>query len=119
VQFYLDVPFQLTSKMATDTRHAAEKPAAVAHLEDKTELGSDKHVVAQNADYTGAEAKTDPAEIALVRKIDWRLMVCIHLLFCLAFEAGKIRVNVRTADTMHHVLPQLRGPQCDCASETE
>lgn len=27
------------------------------------------------ADRTGAVAKTDPEEIALVRKIDWRLMV--------------------------------------------
>ena len=83
MQFYHDVPFQLTSKMATDTKNDAEKPTAVTHLEDKTELGPDKHVVAQNADYTGAEAKTDPAEIALVRKIDWRLMVRIHLLLCL------------------------------------
>jgi hypothetical protein len=28
----------------------------------------------ESADYTGAQAKTDPAEIALVKKIDWRLM---------------------------------------------
>jgi hypothetical protein len=34
-----------------------------------------KHIAVENADYTGAEAKTDPAEIALVKKIDWRLMV--------------------------------------------
>ena len=40
---------------------------------DKSELGPDKHAGA--VDYTGAEAKTDPEEIALVRKIDWRLMV--------------------------------------------
>lgn len=45
----------------------------MAHLEDKSELGPDKHAGA--VDYTGAEAKTDPEEIALVRKIDWRLMV--------------------------------------------
>ena len=65
--------------MATDAKCDAveEKPTAVTHLEDNTELGPDKHAVAQNADYTGAEAKTDPAEIALVRKIDWRLMVRI------------------------------------------
>jgi hypothetical protein len=65
--------------MATDAKRneVEEKPTAVTHFEDKTELGPDKPDVAQNADYTGAEAKTDPAEIALVRKIDWRLMVCI------------------------------------------
>lgn len=34
-------------------------------------------VALENADHTGAVAKTDPVEIALVRKIDWRLMVCL------------------------------------------
>jgi hypothetical protein len=65
-------------KMDAKRHDVEEKPTAIAHLEDKTELGSDKLAVAQNADYTGAEAKTDPAEIALVKKIDWRLMVRIH-----------------------------------------
>lgn len=56
-----------------------EKPAVVQY-EDKTEDNPGLHKspgVVESADYTGAEAKTDPAEIALVRKIDWRLMVCI------------------------------------------
>lgn len=43
--------------------------------EEKAELEHGKGGVLERADYTGAEAKTDPAEIALVRKIDWRLMV--------------------------------------------
>jgi hypothetical protein len=34
-----------------------------------------KPIAQGNADHTGALAKTDPEEIALVRKIDWRLMV--------------------------------------------
>jgi hypothetical protein len=42
------------------------------HFEEHADL---KHVAVENTDYTGAEAKTDPAEIALVKKIDWRLMV--------------------------------------------
>jgi hypothetical protein len=46
------------------------------HYEEKTDLEKVKPGLLENADYTGAEAKTDPAEIALVRKIDWRLMVC-------------------------------------------
>lgn len=63
-----------------DSKHQAtvepidEKPVVVAHLDDKSELGPDKHAAA--VDYTGAERKSDPEEIALVRKIDWRLMVC-------------------------------------------
>lgn len=77
-----------------------EKPTIVAHLEDKSELGPDKHAGA--VDYTGAEAKTDPEEIALVRKIDWRLMVCIVI------EDVDTAANVMVADIMCHVLPQLR-----------
>jgi hypothetical protein len=62
--------------MATDIKHHdTEKPTAVTHLEDKSKLSHDKHAGEKNADYTGAEAKADPDEIALVRKIDWRLMV--------------------------------------------
>jgi hypothetical protein len=45
--------------------------------EEKAELDHVKPGILENADYTGAEAKTDPAEIALVRKIDWRLMVSV------------------------------------------
>jgi hypothetical protein len=45
------------------------------HFEEKAELNDVKPSALENADYTGAEAKTDPAEIALVKKIDWRLMV--------------------------------------------
>ena len=63
-----------------------EKPEVLAHMEDKSELGDDKHVA--SADYTGAERKTDPAEIALVRKIDVRLMVRIH--FGLLIERERV-----------------------------
>lgn len=45
------------------------------HYDEKAELESIKPVAGGNADYTGSVAKTDPREIALVRKIDWRLMV--------------------------------------------
>jgi hypothetical protein len=37
---------------------------------------------AEGADYSGAVAKTDPAEIALVRKLDMRIMPA---LFCMYF----------------------------------
>jgi hypothetical protein len=89
-----------------DTKHQPtveptdEKPVAVAHLEDKSELGPDKH--AGVADYTGAEAKTDPEEIALVRKIDWRLMVRM-----LELDVGTI-TNMMVANVVCHVLLKLR-----------
>ncbi|KAH7559854.1 hypothetical protein BM1_03488 [Bipolaris maydis] len=50
-----------------------EKPTIISHIDDKSEIGTEKHASAA-ADYTGAERKSDPEEIALVRKIDWRLM---------------------------------------------
>lgn len=48
------------------------------HFDEKAELHDAKPSAVEKADYTGAEAKTDPEEIRLVRKIDWRLMVCFH-----------------------------------------
>lgn len=51
-----------------------KKPSAT--FEEKKKPSMKKHSDTLGiGDYTGAEAKTDPAEIALVRKIDWRLMV--------------------------------------------
>lgn len=44
-------------------------------FEEKVELNDGKQPTADNVDYTGSVAKTDPVEIKLVRKIDWRLMV--------------------------------------------
>lgn len=90
----------MDTKRQTVVEPTDEKPTIVAHLEDKSELGPDKH--AGVVDYTGAEAKTDPEEIALVRKIDWRLMVRIA-----DTDVGKA-ANVIVANTMRHVLPQLR-----------
>ena len=47
-----------------------------SRFDEKAELGDTKYRVTENVDYTGSVAKTDPVEIRLVRKIDWRLMVC-------------------------------------------
>lgn len=48
-------------------------------LDERAEMVSlsDKHNVAdmESGDYSGATKKTDPAEIALVRKLDIRIMV--------------------------------------------
>jgi hypothetical protein len=57
-------------------------------FEESIELKDVKPAALENADYTGAEAKTDPAEIALVRKIDWRLMV--RVTGTRAFIAGRL-----------------------------
>ena len=36
-----------------------------------------------NADYSGAVAKSDKAEIALVRKLDWRIMPTLWAMYFL------------------------------------
>lgn len=54
-----------------------ESEKTTRHYDEKVELESVKPVAGGHVDYTGSVAKTDPREIALVRKIDWRLMVCL------------------------------------------
>jgi hypothetical protein len=61
----------MTSKQA----EIGEEGKIARQYDEKAELESVKPVATGNADYTGSVAKTDPKEIALVKKIDWRLMV--------------------------------------------
>jgi hypothetical protein len=61
--------------METKHQHVVQDEKPTTHFDEKAETHKIKPVAVENADYTGAEAKTDPAEIALVRKIDLRLMV--------------------------------------------
>lgn len=62
--------------MAAKTQDAiVESEKSARHYDEKADLESIKHAAGGNVDYTGSVAKTDPKEIALVRKIDWRLMV--------------------------------------------
>jgi hypothetical protein len=62
-----------------DTKQAIVRDEKSAKHYDEVAL---KPSALENADYTGAEAKTDPVEIALVKKIDWRLMVCTSYKSC-------------------------------------
>lgn len=55
----------------------------VAHVEAKdTALSTDgqfqKMPTIEKVDAFGAHTKTDPKEIALVRKLDWYMLVCPH-----------------------------------------
>lgn len=62
--------------MATkNTEAIIESEKNTGHYEENADLEHVKPVAGGNVDYTGSVAKTDPKEIALVRKIDWRLMV--------------------------------------------
>ena len=42
---------------------------------EKIEMADERAISAAGRDYAGTAAKTDPVEIKLVRKLDWRIMV--------------------------------------------
>lgn len=64
--------------MAANARLSASskdmKPSELEAVHDEKMLEQDEPVT-QRGDYSGAAAKTDPAEIALVRKLDRMIMV--------------------------------------------
>jgi hypothetical protein len=55
------------------------------HIDDvaMSEKGFTEKDTPAGADYTGAVAKTDPAEIALVRKLDMRIMPALFAMYFL------------------------------------
>ena len=57
-----------------------EKPSEV-HVEDTT---TENHKLEDGGDYSGAVAKTDPKEIALVKKLDIRIMGILWAMYFLA-----------------------------------
>lgn len=68
---------------ATDAHNTDPEKNTTLHVDDiasEKDLKVDEPV--EGADYSGAIAKTDPAEIALVRKLDFRIMPA---LFCMYF----------------------------------
>ncbi|EAT90622.2 hypothetical protein SNOG_02410 [Parastagonospora nodorum SN15] len=68
---------------ATDVHNTDPEKNSTLHVDDiasEKDLKADRPV--DGADYSGAVAKTDPAEIALVRKLDFRIMPA---LFCMYF----------------------------------
>ena len=64
----------LSSKMA-DIKDVLDKVPTLG-LQNEA-LSSKNTAVAVHRDYAGAQPKTDPEEIRLVRKLDWRIMVCV------------------------------------------
>lgn len=69
------------NKKTNDT--VSEKPSEV-HVEDTM---TENHKLENGGDYSGATAKTDPKEIALVKKLDIRIM---GILWAMYFLVGRI-----------------------------
>jgi hypothetical protein len=70
--------------MAASDEKSASRDGKVDHVLDHHEDDEKKGLPESNAevDYTGVARKTDPAEIKLVRKLDYRIMVCIGSMLC-------------------------------------
>jgi hypothetical protein len=68
----------------TTTRNADLEKNSSLQIDDVSSSEKDLKLdtPVDGADYTGAVGKTDPAEIALVRKLDYRIMPS---LFCMYF----------------------------------
>jgi hypothetical protein len=61
--------------------------------------------IVEKIDYSGAHEKTDPKEIALVKKLDRWIMVCSPTRF--RRRASLLTQEISTADALEHVLAQL------------
>jgi hypothetical protein len=70
--------------------HDADKAFALAQVEDATlPVGLDEKAQQarqQGGDYSGAVAKTDQAEISLVRKLDYRMMPTLFVMYFLCVD---------------------------------
>ena len=93
--------------MATKNPEPVSEKNAAYH-DEKAELEPVKPAAGGNVDYTGSVAKTDPREIALVRKIDWRLMVSDE--FSKWDGCNEQQLTMHAANPMYNVLPCKSPP---------
>ena len=61
--------------MATTQSHEKNEMAIEAERATSLVEEHEKYEATRKLDYSGAGEKTDPEEIALVRKLDWFIMV--------------------------------------------
>jgi hypothetical protein len=73
------------NKKTNDT--ASEKPSEI-HVEDAM---TKNHKLEDGGDYSGATAKTDPKEIALVKKLDIRIM---GILWAMYFLVSRVPLSL-------------------------
>ena len=72
--------------MVTTQKYDAEE----GHIED-AKLKSDQ-MAQPDADYAGAVSKSDPTEIALVRKLDYRIMPTLWSMYFLNYVCSPFRI---------------------------
>jgi len=70
----------ITTKQAPIKEYDPESKPAQYMLEETADLSA-----REGADYSGAVEKTDPAEIRLVKKLDWRIMPTLWVMYFLNY----------------------------------
>lgn len=70
------------------------------------------NLIVEGADYSGAARKTDPAEIALVRKLDRMIMVCSYM------SISQNHTD-REANYLGYVLSELSRSECTSSGTSE
>jgi hypothetical protein len=70
-------------------------------------------LIVEKQDYSGAHEKTDPREIALVKKLDRYIMVRFRQQLILLAKLTSI------AHALEHVLAELSGSQCNRARPSQ
>lgn len=76
----------MAAQASTPSNLDAQKPEPASHVESRDpELQKGAGILIEEVDQFGSHKKTDPVEIALVKKLDWYIMVCPALNRCLLF----------------------------------
>ncbi|KAI9148873.1 mfs transporter [Paramyrothecium foliicola] len=74
---------------------AQDKKNNISHVEDPDHDDIQKHPVTDKVDEFGAASKTDPKEIALVKKLDWYMMPILWLMYFFNFLDRNAMINGR------------------------
>jgi hypothetical protein len=74
---------------------AGEEKINMVHHEEDTESAKKEAGVIPPGDYAGATEKTDPVEIALVRKLDIRIMPTLWAMYFLNYLDRNAIANAR------------------------
>ena len=77
---------------ANDRREAIESKPEDNFVEMSTDLEKEG-VLRENVDYSGAATKTSPEEIALVRKLDFRIMPTLWCMYFLNYVSSLSRAR--------------------------
>lgn len=77
--------------MAVETRTPSSSSAGRTAAQEKVDIDQQEYAVEEkaatdvNVDYSGAHKKTDPAEIKLVKKLDWFIMPTLWSMYWLNY----------------------------------